>query len=668
MVGPTIRGTVKYRTGTTETEIRFDEKNHLVAAADGWRFRYVLNLAPGTELLKAEFAVNLLEDLRHPPVFLNGYQSWTDTKEYTKRDHMRKPNPIVNALLPSYHMTRYADYEFQEYPIRRGKLHGSSWCWARIDGETVRLAASLDERTGYTFFHVDIPAGTMRAVKDCQGLVAGEEGVAVFDVFFSEGTVDKVMDEWFALMDIQPKRTKPSAGWTSWYNYYQNISEEIIIGNLDALKQRGVELDIFQIDDGYQTAVGDWLSISGNFPNGMKYLADKIRSAGCKPGIWLAPFAGETKSKLFQEHPDWFIADSDEKPFVTGGNWSGFYSLDLYNEEVRAYIRHVFDVVLNEWGFELVKLDFLYGVCVLPRAGKTRGRIMCEAIDFLRECVGNREILACGVPLWPVFGKVEYCRIGTDIDLQWHNKLYGALIHREYPSTKLSLQNAVMRKHLDGRAFANDPDVFLLRTNNIQLSAAQRRTVFYVNQIFGSVLFTSDDIRLYGDNDLAFYLSSFPCAKKTIRKTAFADGMCTASFESNGREYWFAANMTGKKKTVPLPEGIWFFAGSDSNSDNAWKEGGSAIALEPFSSICCLECDPRTPWNLIGSYPSAFPGMEIEGSGAAIKRSGNRRGKTTAYVSVPESADSIEFGGKKYQARNGHLRTGPIRFIELQMI
>ncbi len=28
-------------------------------------------------------------------------------------------------------------------------------------------------------------------------------------------------------------------------------------------------------------------------------------------------------------------------------------------------------------------------------------------------------ILGCGVPLMPAFGKVDFCRIGADVDLEW---------------------------------------------------------------------------------------------------------------------------------------------------------------------------------------------------------------------------------------------------------
>ena len=45
--------------------------------------------------------------------------------------------------------------------------------------------------------------------------------------------------------------------------------------------------------------------------------------------------------------------------------------------------------MLDVWGFDLVKLDFLYAVCMLPTEYKTRGQIMCEAMDFLREVIGD---------------------------------------------------------------------------------------------------------------------------------------------------------------------------------------------------------------------------------------------------------------------------------------
>lgn len=68
------------------------------------------------------------------------------------------------------------------------------------------------------------------------------------------------------------------------------------------------DIDIFQIDDGYQSATGDWLTIDNKkFPNGMKSVADKIHSTGMLAGLWLAPFGAEFTSKTATQHHDWLI-------------------------------------------------------------------------------------------------------------------------------------------------------------------------------------------------------------------------------------------------------------------------------------------------------------------------------------------------------------------------
>ena len=219
------------------------------------------------------------------------------------------------------------------------------------------------------------------------------------------------------------RETKRRTGYTTWYKYYGNVDERVVRRDLASIKALDVPFDCFQIDDGYQAAIGDWLCTdTKKFPSGMKSIADDIHAGGMIAGLWLAPFAATKKSKLFKEHTDWFIKDKNGKPYKTGHNWGGFYSLDIYNAGARQYLKDVFHTVLNDWGFDLVKLDFLYGACVLPMHNKSRGEIMCDAMDLLRECCGDKLILGCGVPMMPAFGKVDYCRIGSDISLKWQQR------------------------------------------------------------------------------------------------------------------------------------------------------------------------------------------------------------------------------------------------------
>lgn len=621
MKEPRITGKVDYTLNGRHSEISFGGNGRsrgdglsiestLSPVRNGYRLMVTLVPTVGVRIANIEISHDAIESPRDL-VFMNGYQSWTDSREFGRHDRMRAPERILGPLIDKHWLTRYADYEFQPYSGRPGVVHGSSYGYARdpVDmvstdmPQTVRFFGSLDETTGFTFFHADIRRLSLTASKDLEGLSL-DGRYRAFDLLFSEGSIDEVMDGWFSEMGIVRRPAQPAMGWTSWYNYYQGISEQIILENLRNFRDQRMPIRIFQIDDGYQTAVGDWLSVTDRFPNGMKVIADEIAEAGFIPGIWLAPFAAETASALFRDHPDWFIKGDDGRPYATGSNWSSFYSMDIDNQEAREYVRKVISVVTREWGFKLLKLDFLYGACIRPLHGKTRGQIMCEAMDFLRECAGDVQILGCGVPLWPAFGKVEYCRIGTDIDLQWHNRLYGRLIHREFPSTRNAIVNSIMRRHLDGRAFINDPDVFLLRHTNTTLTLEQRKTLFYVNMLFGSLFFTSDDIREYTIEERELFLSAFSMQTKEILWAEFSKGLCVARFVSGTREFFFMSNISGRSRTVRIPPGGRYILLGEGVEESKIDEtalerskglplyaGGSVLRLRAYRTKCllCLE-------------------------------------------------------------------------------
>ncbi len=454
--------------------------------------------------------LRMIKDFQFAPdsrLFLNGYQSWTDSRELTVSDKMRGINFIPKFIVDRFSLNKYGDYDFKEYQNKIGILHGFSYAYVRNHSE-LDFVGSLTERNGYTIINFDIINSKIIIEKDCKGLEIDKE-YTPFEIAFLKGSEKTVFDEYFSLMNIEKPKVQPKTGYTSWYNHYQNINEKKILDNLEAVYSFEDKLDIFQIDDGYQTAVGDWLlTDKTKFPNGMKEIADKISEKDLIPGLWLAPFSCENRSELFKKHPDWVLNDEKGDYVKAGSNWSGFYTLDIYNENVREYIRNVFDTILNDWGYGLVKLDFLYSVCLIPQHNKTRGQVMCEAMDFLRECVGDKLILGCGVPLAPAFGKVDFCRIGADVSLDWDDKLYMKLIHRERVSTKSAVRNSIYRRHLNGRAFLNDPDVFLLRDDNIKMSNSQKRTLSFVNGLFGCLLFTSDNVSKYNESHKELFVNT----------------------------------------------------------------------------------------------------------------------------------------------------------------
>jgi len=539
-------------------------------------------------------------------VFLNGYQSWTDSREFDSQTRLRPPSRLLKPLLAKHRLNRYGDYDFVQYPAKLGQFHGYSYGYIRTANQTFRLLGSLDERSGFTVIKADMFAASLSVEKDLAGLPL-VRSASLLKLYIAEGTYDHVFDGYFAALAVEPPKVAPATGWTSWYNYYQNISEDIILGNLKSFASRSIPIDIFQIDDGFQTAVGDWLSIQPKFPNGMAVVAKAIREAGYTPGLWLAPFVCETKSKLFAEHQDWIVRDAQGQLVDAGGNWSGFYCLNLELPAVRDYLRLVFRTVLDDWGFQLVKLDFLYAACIQPHSGKTRGQLMCEAMDFLRELVGDRKILGCGVPLWPSFGKVDYCRIGTDVDLQWDNGLHRLVAHRERPSTVNSIENAIGRRHLDRRAFVNDPDVFLLRHDNIKLNKTQQHTLFAINALFGNLLFTSDDLEKYRPAEYAQYLGLFPFLPKVIETVDCVRHFYKASFSIGQGRYRLFANCSAEKRYLKSPENLFCLRGGKP----LWLPAGAPVTMEAFESLVCrLDSPEQACWPL-GSTSALFPASEV---------------------------------------------------------
>ena len=475
--------------------------------------------------------------------FVNGYQSWTTSGEMSAEDIYRGTTPLAGVTKYTKDMAiTSGDYAFTRYEPRPGFFHSFTYTYLRR-GDEFEFFGSLSERNGYTVFYSDMEKHIFSVEKDVEGLTISEP-YEMFDIVRFVGGYDEVFDKYFAAMSLPAKkRVDRLTGYTSWYNYFQKIDENIILRDLKGLSRARESVNIFQIDDGYEPFVGDWLDYNGrDFPNGMKTIADAVHREGYLAGIWLAPFNVQRgKSRILKEHPDWLIRNPDGKPQLGCVAWGGAYTLDIYNPEVREHLKKVFDTVLNDWGYDMVKLDFLYSQCRTPRDNKTRGTIMCEAMDFLRECVGDKLILGCGVPLGPAFGVVDACRISCDVDLSYGGKFYNSMsINNELPSAQNAINNSMFRRHLNGRAFLNDPDVFFLRDRNLTFTWEQKLLLAKINNLFGRVLFVSDDAGEYSEAELEVLKETFRESDAKILDVkcvgARADGNYEIKFIENGEE------------------------------------------------------------------------------------------------------------------------------------
>ena len=471
-----------------------------------WRVRVKPSVSVTITGVMAALKANIRE---MEAVYNNGYQSWTDSKEHPPFDTMIGLTNVPPRIVKQYTLDGAGDYRFTKYRVGLGEMHGFGYCYLKGDGQ-VALIASLSENTGYTTTRTSMRRGEVTLEKEppARPLEAGESyELMSFAVIFGE--LGACIDRWFALAGIKRRPAPRIVGYSSWYRHYGDITEEKMLHDLEGCARVLGESDlgnctgVFQIDDGW-CAVGDWTRIrEERFPSGMAEMAARISEKGLTPGLWLAPFMCERESNLYKEHPEWRVTDKDGEAIESNLNWSGAAAMDTRNPEYRAYVREFLRTVTEDWGFKLLKLDFLFAACMEPHDGLNRGQLIADALDLIRESVGEDIWLdLCGVPMVPAFGRCEYCRIGCDVGLDWDDERHMRLLHRERISTKWSLVNTVGRAHLNGRAFLNDPDVYFLR-DDVDFTPERKRQLLAADVRCGGALLTSDDMGEWDESKLA---------------------------------------------------------------------------------------------------------------------------------------------------------------------
>jgi alpha-galactosidase len=299
-------------------------------------------------------------------------------------------------------------------------------------------------------------------------------------------------------------------GWSTWYYYYNKITPEIIYKNIDVIKSKKIDLDFIQVDDGYQKFVGDWLDLNPPFIDKMKEISDKIKEAGYKPGIWIAPFIADKKSDLVQTYPDYLLRTEYGRAIIGGYNpvWPGryYYGLDITNPRFEEHIRNVIRTIAKEWGFEYFKLDFMFGGCL--RGGNhinfklTRAEVLKYGLKIIREEAGNSAVLVgCGMPLSPGIGTVNSMRVGPDTAPQWIKRMGNFLRTGAMIGTRNSTRNFMVRSFMHKRLWLNDPDCLMLRSTKTSLSKYERMS--HINSVIlsgGLLLFSDNFEELTDDN------------------------------------------------------------------------------------------------------------------------------------------------------------------------
>ena len=141
----------------------------------------------------------------------------------------------------------------------------------------------------------------------------------------------------------------------SWEGLYFDINEERMLKMMDDIKELGGEL--FVMDDGWfgdkyqrnndSSTLGDWVTDKKKLPNGLKALCDAAKERGIKFGIWIEPEAVNTKSELFEKHPEWALQTKGRELKLGRGGTQ--LVLDMTNPKVQDFAFNIVDDLLTQY-------------------------------------------------------------------------------------------------------------------------------------------------------------------------------------------------------------------------------------------------------------------------------------------------------------------------------
>lgn len=437
-----------------------------------------------------------VETNENSAVFMNGFQSATESKEYSVTEKMSGLDAVSTYVNSIYSEKVGGDYSIVKYKNKPGIIHGFSYCYFR-DGDKLRLFASLDESTGYTVFQYDAATETLNISKDIEGVKSFNEYKAI-SIFFSEGSEDEVFDSWFeALGKKDTLPAEPLIGYST--EKLSEINEDLVIHKLNAVKHNfPVKPNIFILDGDFCVS-SDWLKCdTKKFPAGLRQISDAIKSSDMISGICISPFTVEEGSSIYTKHKDWLLICSDGRHFKTKKD---LYVLDTEKPEVRAYVRDVIHTILYMWGFDMIKLNNLYVAGLIASEGKSRGEKMCSAMTFLRECCGGKLMYTDHTPLMPAFGLADYCAISCDAVVYNVSAAYSRIFYRESASVRNASADIVFRRALNRRAFLNAPCSVSLDDKESfldgKLNSAEQNVLTNLEGLFTSVIITTDSTASY---------------------------------------------------------------------------------------------------------------------------------------------------------------------------
>jgi Melibiase len=281
-----------------------------------------------------------------------------------------------------------------------------------------------------------------------------------------------------------------------------------------------------QVDDGFYRGFGDW---EGNekFPHGMKWLADRMRELGLRPGIWFAPYIIAEGTEVYEKHPDWLIHNVDGKlkqvgPGLVEGSQEAKhqkprrYALDITHPDAAAWFRRLFETAAHDWGYEFIKIDFVdWSVLAADQffdRTMTRAAVYRRGFQIMRDAVGAKvHLLDCG-PGQVSVGLLDSMRIELDQPpVNWN---------QYFLQSASSAPAAGKRYYFHKRTWINDDDHIVLAP----LAVPQAQAAATLIALTGGTMISGDRMSDLDTNRLDILRKVYPSYGEAARPVDLFEG------------------------------------------------------------------------------------------------------------------------------------------------
>ena len=286
-----------------------------------------------------------------------------------------------------------------------------------------------------------------------------------------KGGVSRAFHRWARMYKLSHGNVERDILLNSWEGVYFKVNQEGMDQMMKSFSALGGEL--FVMDDGWfgnkysrdrgDSSLGDWTVNKKKLPLGIEGLIASAKKHKIKFGLWIEPEMSNTKSELFEKHPEW-ILQCKNRPLSTGRGGTQIV-LDLTNPEVQDFVFSVIDNLMThypeiaymKWDANSCMLD--YGSPYLPKEKQSHRYIeyhrglnnVLERIRakypqlILQACAGGGGRINYGIlPYFDEFWTSDDTDALQRVYLQWGVSCF-------YPAIAMAAHVSADKNHQTGR-------------------------------------------------------------------------------------------------------------------------------------------------------------------------------------------------------------------------